>query len=91
MPLCKQWVDANTKPTPIADVVLAIMRTHRVNTMQELMNAEPEAMRTFLQTPNLQLINRLIDFSFKVQSNISENLKADVLPDCTVIHRVLAY
>jgi len=29
-------------------LVLAIMRTLRVSTMQELMDAEPEAMRTFL-------------------------------------------
>ena len=50
------WVDGIKKPTPIADVVLEIMQRHKVNTIPQMMEKEPDMMRSLLQTPNLQTI-----------------------------------
>ena len=48
------WVDGITKPAPIADVVLEIMQRHKVNTVPQMMEKEPDMMRSLLQTQNLQ-------------------------------------
>ena len=50
------WVEGNKKPTPIADVILQIMKKHRVYQLNELMQKEPETMKSFLQTQNLSTI-----------------------------------
>jgi len=46
------WVEGNKNATPIADIILDIMKKHHVYQLNELMKVEPAIMRSFLQTSN---------------------------------------
>lgn len=50
------WIDHDKKKTPIADIIINLMTTHKQYTFEELLDADPVTMKTLLQTPQLHTI-----------------------------------
>ena len=86
------WVDGIKKPTPIADVVLEIMQRHKVNTIPEMMEHEPDMMWSLLQTPNLQTIIdncRTFIAATQPKKSLLAAVSAMQKPDPRRVHNVL--